>query len=118
MIHRNDPYCILSQVAASTESLLAWKLGPRNSDRGGQDKANWRSRTRRRWAIDKPLSAHWFLEALRLALNDIRLRPDGAFQLFRRISASYGMALAIFNSNVSAFHSIAYALLRLSATNI
>ena len=30
MIHRNDPYCILSQVAASTESLLAWKLGPRN----------------------------------------------------------------------------------------
>ena len=30
MIHRNDPYCILSQIAASTESLLAWKLGPGN----------------------------------------------------------------------------------------
>jgi hypothetical protein len=30
MIHRNDPYSILSQIAASTESLLAWKLGPGN----------------------------------------------------------------------------------------
>jgi hypothetical protein len=29
-IHRNDPNCILSQIAASTESLLAWKLGPGN----------------------------------------------------------------------------------------
>src|SRR5215831_10151218 len=29
-IHRNDPNCILSQIAASTESLLAWKLGPMN----------------------------------------------------------------------------------------
>src|SRR6185312_6501846 len=29
-IHRNDPNCILSQIAASTESLLAWKLRPRN----------------------------------------------------------------------------------------
>ncbi len=28
--HRNDPYCILSQIAAIAESLLAWKLGPRN----------------------------------------------------------------------------------------
>ena len=29
-IHRNDPNCILSQIAASTESLLAWKVGPGN----------------------------------------------------------------------------------------
>jgi len=29
-IHRNDPNCILSQIAASTDSLLAWKLGPGN----------------------------------------------------------------------------------------
>ena len=26
----HDPNCILSQIAASTESLLAWKLGPGN----------------------------------------------------------------------------------------
>ena len=88
------------------------------SDRGGQDKANWRSRTRRPSAVEKPLSAHWFLEARRLAFGDIRWRPDGAFRASRRISASYAMALAIFNSNVSAFHSIAYALLRLSTINI
>ena len=30
MIHRNDPNCILSQIAASTARLLAWKLGPGN----------------------------------------------------------------------------------------
>ena len=47
--------------------LGSWALG--TSDRGGQDKANWRSRTRRLSAIAKPLSAHWFLEALRLALR-------------------------------------------------
>ena len=29
--------CILSQIAASTESLLAWKLGPGNQRRGRQD---------------------------------------------------------------------------------
>ena len=41
-IYRNDPHCILSQIAASTESLLAWKLGPGNQRRsraGGQDKS-------------------------------------------------------------------------------
>ena len=47
--------------------LGSWALG--TSDRGGQDKANWRSRTRRRSAIGKPLSAHWFLAARRLALK-------------------------------------------------
>ena len=88
------------------------------SDRGGQDKANWRSRTRRPSAVEKPLSAHWFLEARRLAFGDIRSRPDGAFRASRRISASYAMALAIFSSNVSAFHSIAFASLRFSTINI
>jgi len=39
------------------------------SDRGGQDKANWRSRTLRSSAIAKPLSAHWYLETRRLALR-------------------------------------------------
>jgi len=29
-IHRNDPDGILSEIAAGTESLLAWKLGPGN----------------------------------------------------------------------------------------
>src|ERR1700741_4240071 len=37
--------------------------------RGGQDKANWRSPTRRSSAIAKPLSAHWFLKTGRLALR-------------------------------------------------
>jgi hypothetical protein len=90
------------------------ELGKGMRDGGGQDKANWRSRTLRRLAIGKPLSAHWFLEARRLAFGDIRSRPDGAFRVSLRISASYAMALAIFNSNVSAFHSIAYASLRFS----
>ena len=47
--------------------LGSWALG--TSDRGGQDKANWRSQTRRPSAVEKPLSAHWFLEARRLALK-------------------------------------------------
>jgi hypothetical protein len=38
-IHRNDPKCILSQIAARPERLLAWKLGPGASDQGGQDKS-------------------------------------------------------------------------------
>ena len=99
--------------------LGSWVLGTSDrGGRGGQDKANWRSRTRRPSAVENPLSAHWFLEAPRLALSDVRSRPDGAFRASRRISASYAMALAIFSSIVSAFHSIAYALLRLSTTNI
>jgi hypothetical protein len=77
--------------------------------RGGQDKANWRSRTRRRWAIDKPLSAHWFFDVPRLALSDIRLRPDGAFRASRRISAPQAMALADFDLKHSAFYSISCA---------
>ena len=40
--------------------LGSWALG--TSDRGGQDKANWRSRTRRPSAVEKCLSAHWFLK--------------------------------------------------------
>ena len=88
------------------------------SDRGGQDKANWRSRTRRRWAIEKPLSAHWFLEALRLALNDIRLRPDGAFRGSLRISALQAMALADFDLKHFAFYSISCAGLRFCAIDV
>ena len=52
-----------------------------------QDKANSRSRTRRPSAVEKPLSAHWFLEARRLAFGDIRSSLDGAFRASRRISA-------------------------------
>ena len=52
--------------------LGSWALGTSDrGGRGGQDKANWRSRTRRPSAVEKPLSAHWFLEARRLALGDI-----------------------------------------------
>ena len=31
MIHRNDPNCILSQVAASTESSVGLEVGPSES---------------------------------------------------------------------------------------
>jgi hypothetical protein len=96
--------------------LGSWALG--TSDRGGQDKANWRSLIRRPSAVEKPLSAHWFLEARRLALSGIRSGPYGAFRASRIISASYAMALASFDSNVSASHSIAYASLRFSAIGI
>jgi hypothetical protein len=47
--------------------LGSWALG--TSERREQDKANWRSRTRRSSAIAKPLSAHWFLATRRLALK-------------------------------------------------
>jgi len=50
--------------------LGSWALGTSDrGGRGGQDKANWRSRTRRSSAIAKPLSAHWFLKTRRLALR-------------------------------------------------
>jgi hypothetical protein len=82
--------------------VLARIRGPfRNQERNGQwvrerrlvdrlrrqDKANSRSRTRRPSAVEKPLSAHWFLEARRLAFGDIRSSLDGAFRASRRISA-------------------------------
>ena len=55
--------------------LGSWALGTSDrGGRGGQDKANWRSRTRRSSAIEKPLSAHWFLEALRPAPDDVLTR--------------------------------------------
>ena len=44
-----------------------WTLETTHQER--QDKANWRSQTRRPSAVEKPLSAHWFLEARRLALK-------------------------------------------------
>jgi hypothetical protein len=67
-------------------SIGKWALGM--SDRGGQDKANWRSRTRRPSAAEKCLSAHWFLETSRLAVNDMRSAPDGGFRVSRRISTN------------------------------
>ena len=72
--------------------------------RGGQDKANWRSRTRRRSAITKPLSAHWFLATRRLALkrrlgeggwhrsnfsNNLNAQRDGARGVHLRGSTFY-----------------------------
>ena len=36
-IHRNDPNCILSQIAATTQSLLAWKLGAGNLRTGERE---------------------------------------------------------------------------------
>ena len=59
--------------------LGSWALG--TSNRGGQDKANWRSRTCRPSAVEKPLSAHWFLEPPWLAVNDIPWKPDGAIRV-------------------------------------
>jgi hypothetical protein len=86
-----------------------WGAGDERPRRQGgkearrQDKANWRSRTRRPSAVEKPLSAHWFLEARRLAHDEVQSKPAGAFQDSERISVSYATALAIFSSNVSAF---------------
>jgi len=97
-----NPMCFLGSLRLEDWAQEA-------SDRGEQDKANWRSRTRRRWAIDKPLSAHWFFDVPRLALSDIRLRPDGAFRASRRISAPQAMALADFDLKHSAFYSISCA---------
>ena len=80
------------------------KLGAGTSDRGEQDKANWRSQTPRPSAVEKPLSAHWFLEARRLALkrrlsqaswrrsdfsNNLNAPSDGARGLHFKLSAFY-----------------------------
>jgi len=67
-----------------------------------QDKANWRSRIRRPSAIEKPLSAHWFLEKRRLAPDDLQQEAAGAFRVFLNISTCQAMALADFNSELSA----------------
>jgi hypothetical protein len=92
-----DPLCALG-------SLQLGNWARETSDRlRGQDKANWRSRTGRPSAVEKPLSAHWFLEARRLAHDEVQSKPAGAFQDSERISVSYATALAIFSSNVSAF---------------
>ena len=93
-----------------------WAL--RTSDRGGQDKANWRSRTRRPVSREKRLSAHWFLEAPWLAVSDIPSRPDGAFRAFRGISMLGATALADFNLQISAFHLISCASLRFCALDV
>lgn len=44
--------------ALESMQLGNWALG--TSDRGGQDKANLRSRILRPAAVEKCLSAHWF----------------------------------------------------------
>jgi hypothetical protein len=36
-IYCNDPNCILSRIAAITESLVAWKLGPGNQRHGDHE---------------------------------------------------------------------------------
>ena len=108
--------CRKSPRVPRVSCLGSWALGTSNP--GGQDKANWRSPTRRLSSVDKPLSAHWFLEARRLAFGDIQSRLDGAFRASRGISMSYAMALAIFSSNVSAFHSTTYASLRFCTMSI
>lgn len=74
-----NPICFLGSLR-----LEDW--AQETSDRGGQDKANWRSRIRRPSAVEKCLSAHWFLKLPRLAVNDIRWGPAGGFQVLRRIS--------------------------------
>jgi hypothetical protein len=65
-------FCRKSPRVPRAYWLGSWALGTSDrGGRGGQDKANWRSRTRRPSAIEKPLSAHWFLERLRLAPDDL-----------------------------------------------
>ena len=81
--------------------IRLWTL--ETSDQEKQDKANWRSRTRRRWAINKPLSAHWFLEALdwRSATFDCgRMAPLGFFEEFQ---STKRWRLATFNLIVPQF---------------
>jgi hypothetical protein len=64
------------------ERKREWVRSSRRDGRlRGQDKANWRSRIRRSSAIEKPLSAHWFLKTRRLAL-----RPHLARAGWRRSS--------------------------------
>src|ERR1700752_155561 len=75
-------FCRKSPRVPRVSWLGSWALGTSDrGGRGGQDKANWRSRTRRSSTILKPLSAHWFLKARRLAL-----RPRLAQACWRRSS--------------------------------
>jgi hypothetical protein len=53
-------FCRKPPPALARSKLMRWALG--GSDRRWQDKANWRSQTRRSSAIAKPLSAHWFFK--------------------------------------------------------
>ena len=72
-------------LRAVTSNLLRFLQAVEECDsligRGWQDKANWRSRTCRPSAVEKPLSAHWFLEPPWLAVNDIPWKPDGAIRV-------------------------------------
>ncbi len=89
----------------------SWALG--TSDRGGQDKANCRSRTRRLSNVEKPLSAHWFLESPRLAVNDVSSWPYGAFRASQAFTMRRATALADFDYRISAF---SYDYLRIAAS--
>ena len=115
MIHRNDRYCILSQIAPSTEKSVGLEVGPSEpATEEGKIKRTGVREFADRSAVEKPLSAHWFLESPRLALNDVPSRPDGTFRACRGISTAEAMALADFNSKVSAFHLLPCASLRFS----
>jgi hypothetical protein len=101
-----------------------WGAGDERPRRQGgkearrQDKANWRSRTRRPSAVEKPLSAHWFLEARRLALRPHLARADwrrSSFPSNFNTSAEGARDLQLECLRVS---SIAYASLRFSAISI
>jgi hypothetical protein len=68
--YRNDRKFMLSQTAMHFWITCSLGIGRRRpADGSWQDKANRRSRTRRPSAIEKPLSAHWFLKTRRLALK-------------------------------------------------
>ena len=96
--------------------LGSWALGTSDRGRRGrQDKANWRSRTRRSSAIAKPLSAHWFLKKRRLALDHVLAQPAGVVQAFRAISIRQPIALADFILRSPHFVSISCAWLRFYA---
>jgi hypothetical protein len=102
-----SPVRFLSQVAEYRVQGGSGALG--TSDRGGQDKEL-------AFANSLIVSRETFvgtlaLEPPRLAVNDI---PSGRMAPFERrgISTARAMALADFNSMISAFHSIACASLR------
>ena len=104
-------------------------LGPLNLEIGRRRRANEEGEEGKikrtgvreladRSAVEKRLSAHWFLEAPWLAVGDIPSRPDGAFRAFRGISMLGATALADFNLQISAFHLISCASLRFCALDV
>ena len=77
----HDPNCILSQIAASTESLLAWKLGPGNQRReDGKGKAP--PSVGRMWLMELR-----FYEATRMVMPSLHSETS------RQINASSAVGL-------------------------